>query len=182
MPSSALFPDWPSSPYTLPRWDGEPVVAFFGGSWWGALVGSPDVVQGPWVGHREGRWADMAAYQDGAPGGKDGPTAIAYSAVWVRIEGLKPRRTKPAARRTWAELSESTKRGYRGPLRRMGLRTEAQFAYYYATAPDLTALRRHQKRTFFVAGGTARVIRGPSQTFIATWRSRPGVAEEDGSE
>ncbi len=55
---------------------------------------------------------------------------------------------KPAAHKPWAELSERTKQGYRGRLRSIGVRTDADMARFHDSADSKTLqwLRRHGPR------------------------------------
>ena len=169
------FPPNGDNPPVDPR-SGERVVAFIDGRYWAAIVGSPHVIQRGFVSVTLAEWAEVRRYQDAAPGGRNGPVALGYSCVWrLLVVTLPPkRRTRPAGRKTWATLAESTKRGYRGPLRQMGLRTEAEFAQYYENATDLTVLRRHTpKDRILTAAGAFRLAKGSDDDpYLITWQAK----------
>lgn len=70
---------------------------------------------------------------------------LEYVSLWQRLE----RDPKPVAKKSWATLSPTTKRGYRGKMRTVfGLTTEAQYAEFYARAnhEEMGVLRRKPYR------------------------------------
>ena len=176
-PSGPNFGDVPqSAPVSLPTWRGKPVIASFAipdndgnaePKWYGAVAGSPYVVNRRFTPIFFRRWNVARDHIRGAPLS----VRILYSATWRLLANLPPPEPakEPKNRKGWAQLSESTKRGYRGPLRKLGLTTEAQFAEFYATAPDLSVLRRHVKPSFMTPAGPMRFGRG-SGTWLVTWQ------------
>lgn len=167
-----VAPD-PARPPTKP--DGELLVtATFGTpTVYAGLWGSPYVIYRRFAPHGFAEWEEVEDYQGGAPDGPWGVIPYDYSCIWVALALVRPPPAKPAAKKRWADLSPRTKQGYRGPLRQLGLRTEAQFADYYEHASNLGFLRRHPTgRLVDTTGNQWKVRRrgGRDLLYMVTWQ------------
>lgn len=171
----------------------------FLGHWWSPIYGNPLVVQGRFAVEeasgrtRDQQWQDALDYISGSPGGPTGTVATAYACLWGRLAGLPVRKAGIGAKKSWADLSAQTKRGYRGRMRsaygigKSGwtgqryrndedrVRAETEFRRFYQSADDLRFLRRHA-----TAGVTrvnpgqsrlvgSRIARGEPPAFVTTW-------------
>lgn len=168
MPYLDEVPD-PNGP--PPRVNGAEVIGHFAGHTWAAYFGNPHVIEGTFQLLTHDWFSEAQAvdrgeislrpaweYLQGAPGGALGPIVGYAACVWLMVEEVQG---PPAAKRSWADLSERTKQGYRGKMRHgLGIgregwngrryqdpaqkaTAERQFAAYYASATDLRFLRRH---------------------------------------
>lgn len=136
----------PRAPQRLAN--GDMPFMFYDGTWWYFIGGNPQALRAKsttvYGFHGRNGYELAKANLAGSALGLEGASAVA--AIWGRVEGIPPPKgkDKPAAKKTWSELSESTKRGYRGKMRtQLGLTTDAEYARYYETARDLSWLRRH---------------------------------------
>jgi hypothetical protein len=82
----------------------------------------------------------------------------------------------PAAHKRWADLSERTKQGYRGRLRSVGVRTDADMARFHDSADSETLkwLRRHGPRPpelVVVEGRPAYPARGTG-SWATVWEQK----------
>lgn len=83
---------------------------------------------------------------------------------------------RPAAHRQWANLSERTKRGYRGRMRSIGIRTNEDMARFHNSADSATLkwLRRHGPRPpelVIVGGRPAYPSRGAG-SWATVWEQK----------
>lgn len=128
--------DWdhpgpPPRPYQVAAFEGEP---------WVFYAGSLDVLGVPHHVHRHRSLRAAREYL--MEGGRE-----------FRLEDASPpialfralQFGKSAARTPWSALTERTKQGYRGRLRRLGIRSDADMARFHASADSATLkwLRRH---------------------------------------
>ncbi len=130
------------------------------------LYGSTYVIHRKFTAKPFDTWRQVRGYMDDVPD----DLRRFYSATWrlINAKAPRPKRTKPAAKRTWSSLSPRTKQGYRGYFRRqLGLSTEAQIAHAYETAPDLRAARRHPSTRLVSAGGEELELKAG---FLVTWQ------------
>ena len=84
--------------------------------------------------------------------------------------------SKPAAHKPWAGLSERTKQGYRGRLRSIGVRTDADMARFHESADSETLrwLRRHGPRPpeLVVVGGRPAYPARGSGSWATVWEQK----------
>lgn len=171
-PGGPNFGDVPyNRPDTLPEYEGAPVMAQFvlgqdeEPRWYGAVAGTPYVVNRRFTPLTFRQWATARDHVRGAPL----TVRILYSATWALLD-LPPQAHQKGRRKSWDQLGEGTKRGYRGPMRKLGLKTEAEFGAYYADAPNLDVLRRHVKPTFMSPVGQVGFSRGSGKAWLVTWQ------------
>lgn len=121
---------------------------------------------------------------------------MGYAALWGRLEGLQEPTAGRGAQKSWASLSEQTKRGYRGRMRsaygigntgwtgrryrspEVAAKAEREFREFYQTADDLRFLRRHgSSEKSRVNPGQFRLVgdgsgSGAVPAFVTTWSVR----------
>ena len=82
----------------------------------------------------------------------------------------------PAAHKRWDQLSERTKQGYRGRMRSIGIRTDADMARFHDSADSRTLkwLRRHGPRPseLVVVGGRAAYPARGRGSWATVWEQR----------
>ena len=160
MAFSWSHPGLPPRPWHVAILDGEPAVLY---------AGSLDVLSGPHVVIWHQTVGDAQEYLEGGQGFSLGQTSPAI-ALFRRLE------PRPVAKKPWAELSEQTKRGYRGRMRSMGVRSEAEMARFHASADSATLhwLRRHGERPadLIVVGGYALYPARGSGVWATVWEQK----------
>ena len=115
-----------------------PIVVALEGEPWLFIDGNLAALDGPYVLVRRRTRAEIMEYI----GGHDLAATSPPIALFRRLEFRR------ASKRAWADLTESTKRGYRGRLRSLGIRSEADMARFHAEADSATLkwLRRKGPR------------------------------------
>ena len=164
----------PAEPSGPPEVNGKPVLAWFGGSWWACYFGRPRVVEGPTQAVYHATWEAAMLYADGAPDGVHGEVIHAVYALWRHVVHFKGR---PARRKAWEDLAPSTKRGYVGRLRTMGIKNPADQQRYYETTTDLRLLRRKTEMVQAVYIDAQQPRRsglgaGTPQIWVSTWQEK----------
>ena len=122
------------------------------------MAGNPKVFDGPYLTVRHATRKDADDYIQGGRG-------FTLTETSPKLALVRRMAVRPAAKRRWDTLSESTKRGYRGRIRSLGIRNEDEIARFHDTADSATLkwLRRHGPKPpdLIVRRGTAyRAARG----------------------
>ena len=125
---------------------------------------------------RHDTFADARRYIEGA---------VVFDGVSadVALEGSSPPLglfqrllVRPKAKKKWADLTEQTKRGYRGPMHRLGIRGEAAEAIFHDEADSATLkwLRRHgpQPADLVIVAGKPRYLAHGDGSVGTAWGQR----------
>ena len=150
-------------------------VAVLDGRSWVFMAGTIEVLAGTFEFVRHDTFAAAKAYIEGA--------AVFAGDADLALEGTSPPLAlfqrllvRPAAKKRWADLTEQTKRGYAGPMHRLGIRGDAAEARFHDEADSATLkwLRRHgpQPADLVIMAGRPRYLAHGDGSVGTAWGQR----------